>query len=98
MGRQAALKLGERADAHIILAARSLEPCEVAVQDIRAAGGSAEAMSFDGTDPASVSALIGAIEANHGRLDGAFNNLGDTLGDSLMHETPVATLARYAGR
>lgn len=87
MGRQTALTLGE-SGAHVILAARSLEPCEEAAEAIKSSGGSAQAMQFDGTDPASVKALIAAIDDVHGRLDGAFNNLGDTLGDGPLHETP----------
>ncbi|WP_394728598.1 SDR family NAD(P)-dependent oxidoreductase [Altererythrobacter sp. GH1-8] len=87
MGRKTALKLGE-GEGHVILAARGLEACEEAAAQIRAGGGSAEAMQFDGTDAASCHALIAAIEEKHGRLDGAFNNIGNTLGDSPLHETP----------
>lgn len=87
MGRKAALKLGE-GEGHVILAARSMDACEEAAAQIRACGGSAEAMQFDGTDAASCHALIAAIKDRHGRLDGAFNNIGNTLGDSPLHETP----------
>ncbi|NVE93505.1 SDR family NAD(P)-dependent oxidoreductase [Altererythrobacter lutimaris] len=87
MGRKAALKLGE-GEGHVVLAARREEACEEAAAQIRAGGGSAEALQFDGTDAESCHALIAAIEDKHGRLDGAFNNLGDTLGDSPLHETP----------
>ena len=73
----------------MICAARRLEACEVLADDIRSAGGSAEALQFDGTDAASVKAMIGAIDAAHGRLDGAFNNLGDTLGSGPLHDTAL---------
>lgn len=96
MGRKTALKLGE-GEGHVILAARGVEACEEAAAQIRAGGGSAEAMQFDGTDAASCHDLIEAIAEKHGRLDGAFNNIGNTLGDSPLHETPPerwdATLA-----
>lgn len=96
MGRETALRLG-RGKGHVVVAARRAEPLEALAEEIRAAGGSAEAAVFDGTDPASVAALVDRIAADHGRLDGAFNNLGDTLGDSPLHDTPAerweATLA-----
>lgn len=96
MGRATARKLGENG-VHVICAARSLDACAALASDIITAGGSAEAMQFDGTNPASIETMIGAIDAAHGKLDGAFNNLGDTLGSSPLHETPAerwdATLA-----
>jgi NAD(P)-dependent dehydrogenase (short-subunit alcohol dehydrogenase family) len=33
--------------------------------------------------------LIATITERHGRLDGAFNNLGHTLGDGPLHEIPL---------
>lgn len=88
MGREAARRIGA-GKGHVVLAARSVEPCEEAAEAIRASGGSASAMTFDGTDPASCRELIERIEREHGRLDGAFNNLGDTLGDGPLHEMPL---------
>ncbi len=91
MGRQAAFKLGQ-GEGHVVLAARRLEPLEEAAKAIRKGGGSASAMTFDGSDAASCRKLIDQIAAEHGRLDGAFNNLGDTLGDGPLHEM---TLERW---
>jgi len=88
MGRETALKLG-KGQAHVILAARRIGPLEETAEQIRQAGGSAEAMTFDGNDVQSVEALINRIETNHGQLDGAFNNIGHTFGDSPLHETPL---------
>ena len=85
---QAALKLGQ-GEGHVVLAARRLEPLEEAAEAIRSSGGSASAITFDGSDAASCQELVDQIEADHGRLDGAFNNLGDTLGDGPLHETPL---------
>jgi NAD(P)-dependent dehydrogenase (short-subunit alcohol dehydrogenase family) len=84
MGRAAALRLGQR-EGHVVLAARSLASLEQAAEAIREQGGSASAMVFDGTDAASCYDLVARIERAHGRLDGAFNNLGDTLGDGPLH-------------
>ena len=87
MGRKTALKLGE-GQGHVVLAARREDVCEEAAAQIRSRGGSAEALHFDGTDPASCAALIEQITAKHGRLDAAFNNIGNTMGDGPLHETP----------
>jgi NAD(P)-dependent dehydrogenase (short-subunit alcohol dehydrogenase family) len=96
IGRQAALKLAA-AGSHVIVAARRAEELDHLAREIAATGGSGQAMAFDGMDPASVAALIARIGEEHGRLDGAFNNLGDTLGNAPLHETPPerwdATLA-----
>jgi len=88
MGRQAAIRLGE-GSGHVVLAARRIDRCEEAAEAIRAGAGSASAIAFDGTDPASCQSLIDQIERDHGRLDGAFNNLGDTLGDGPLHDMPL---------
>jgi len=88
MGRATARHLG-KGSGHIILAARRQDLCEEAAEQIRAEGGSAEAMAFDGTDAASVAALIAQIDQKHGRLDGAFNNIGNTMGDGPLHEMPL---------
>lgn len=88
MGRATARQLG-KSDGHVIVAARREDACEELAGEIRAAGGSAEAIAFDGTDAESVEQLIATIAERHGRLDGAFNNLGHTLGDSPLHETPL---------
>lgn len=89
MGRETARRLGAGGrGGHVVLAARSAGPLEEAAEAIRAAGGSASAVAFDGTDAASCAELIERIERDHGRLDGAFNNLGDTLGDGPLHEIP----------
>jgi len=70
MHKQAALQLSQ-SDGHVILAARRPEACQEASDSIAVAGGSAEAMCFDGTDPASVTPLVKAINEAHIRLDGA---------------------------
>lgn len=66
-----------------------MDACEEAAEQICEVGGSAEAMAFDGTDAASVAELIAQINATHGRLDGAFNNIGNTMGDGPLHDMPL---------
>lgn len=88
MGRKTAIEAGAQG-ATVILAARRVDACEAAAQIIRAAGGTAEALSMDGTDRASIEQAFKTIDDKFGRLDCAFNNLGSTFGDSPLHETPV---------
>lgn len=87
MGRVTALHAGANG-AHVICAARRLDQCEEAVETIRRGGGQASALPFDGTDSQSVIALLDQVKIQQGRLDGLFNNLGDTLGASPIEETP----------
>jgi len=88
MGRQTAIEAGAQG-ATVLLAARRLEACEAAAQDIRDNGGSAEALHIDGTNRQSIAEVFQVIEQKYGRLDCAFNNLGSAFGDSPLHETPV---------
>lgn len=88
MGRKTAIEAGKQG-AHVILAARRVDDCEAAAQIIRDASGSAEGLFMDGTDRASVEQAFKVIDEKYGRLDCAFNNLGNALGDSPVHETPV---------
>jgi len=88
MGRSTAEGLA-RHGAEVVIAARRLELCEAAALGIRDAGGRASAAMVDVTDAASVAALFDGLERQFGRLDGAFNNVGRTLGSSPTHETPL---------
>jgi NAD(P)-dependent dehydrogenase (short-subunit alcohol dehydrogenase family) len=47
---------------------------EAVIDEIRAAGGSAEAVSCDHTEPAQVEELIRRVAGDHGRLDILVNN------------------------
>jgi NAD(P)-dependent dehydrogenase (short-subunit alcohol dehydrogenase family) len=60
--------------AAVVLAARGTDALDRIVQQIRAAGGVADAVRLDLADPASVRAAVHHVEERHGRLDGAFNN------------------------
>lgn len=91
MGRATAEALA-RHGAHVVVAARRAALCEEVVAGIRAGGGDATALPADVADEASAAALFEAIEARFGRLDGAFNNVGRTLGSSPLQDTPSSRL------
>ncbi len=88
MGRQTAIEAAIQG-ATVIVAARRLEACEDVAATVNSNGGQAMALHLDGTDPASVDAVVKAIDTRFGRLDCVFNNLGATLGNSPFHETPL---------
>jgi NAD(P)-dependent dehydrogenase (short-subunit alcohol dehydrogenase family) len=60
--------------AHVICASRKVEACEQVVQDIRKAGGSAEAMPCHIGDLTAIDSVFKQIEAKHGKLDILVNN------------------------
>lgn len=60
----------------VAIADINLEAAQAAVREIAAAGGQAHAFHVDVGDEASVTALIGAIWSDLGRLDHAINNAG----------------------
>ena len=62
--------------AHIIVADMQAEAAAVTAADVHTAGGSAEVCELDVTDHGAVAAAVQDIVAEHGRLDGAFNNAG----------------------
>lgn len=64
------------AGAHVVVAARSAERAGAVAAGIGAAGGKAEAIALDVTDPVSVQAAFKTIGALHGRLDVLVNNAG----------------------
>lgn len=91
MGRATALALAHEG-ATVVVGARRAELCAQAVADIEAAGGKAHATPLDATDETSVAEFFADLERRFGRLDGAFNNVGRTLGSSPTTET---TLERF---
>jgi NAD(P)-dependent dehydrogenase (short-subunit alcohol dehydrogenase family) len=58
----------------VLLGARNTEALEQVVGEIRAGGGTADSISLDLSDSASIRAAVDRVEQVHGRLDGAFNN------------------------
>ncbi len=73
IGKAVALAL-LRADYHVVLAGRRVEPLEEVV--VASGTGSALAVSTDVSQPESVQALFAKIEREFGRLDVLFNNAG----------------------
>jgi len=74
IGKAIAVALASRG-AHVVAVARGTN-ADATVEAIRAAGGSATAVSADVTDPASVEAMLAAALQHNGRLDILVNNAG----------------------
>jgi 3-oxoacyl-[acyl-carrier protein] reductase len=94
IGRAIALALAARG-ADIVAAARG-ENAAAVVEEIRAAGGRAEAASLDVTDAAAVERVMGETLARAGRIDILVNNAGvtrDTLVLRMKREDWDAVLA-----
>lgn len=81
IGRAIALSLAS-GGAHVVAAARG-ENARQTVDDIAAAGGSAEVATLDVTDPASVDTVVSGVLERHKRIDVLVNNAGVTR-DQLM--------------
>jgi 3-oxoacyl-[acyl-carrier protein] reductase len=73
-----------RLGAHVVVAARSLDKLNVVVDEIKAAGGSAEALVIDLANPAQTAEVIEKIAEAHGRLDILVNNAGITKDGLLL--------------
>jgi 3-oxoacyl-[acyl-carrier protein] reductase len=70
--------------ARVVLAARDSAKLEQVVAEIRAGGGTAEALTLDVADRASVEAGVSGIVARHGRIDHLVNNAGVTRDNLLL--------------
>lgn len=82
LGKAVAVALGQNG-AHVVCCARNAEKLAATVQEIEAAGGSAEALSVDVTDRKAAADAITDTHKKHGRLDILVNNAGITR-DKLM--------------
>ena len=71
-----------------VLAARDAGRLGEAVEEIRAAGGQAEALGLDVADRASIEAGFERLLAAHGRLDGLVNNAGITRDTLVLRMKP----------
>jgi 3-oxoacyl-[acyl-carrier protein] reductase len=76
-----------QAGAHVAVAARTQERAREVADAITASGGSAEPLSLDVTDPASVSAAFRTLLESRGRIDIVVNNAGITA-DGLILRMP----------
>src|SRR4051812_14018150 len=75
IGRAIALRFGAEG-AKVALTARSADQIESAAAEIRAAGGTAEAVSADVTDRGVVERMVGRVEERLGPVDVLVNNAG----------------------
>ncbi|MGE3245026.1 MAG: SDR family NAD(P)-dependent oxidoreductase [Beijerinckiaceae bacterium] len=77
IGKATALRLARRSA--ITLADRNLEGADAAAAEIVRAGGKAQAVEVDVTDPAAVASMVVQAEAGLGPVDALFNNAGINL-------------------
>jgi len=70
--------------AHVVLAARDAARLEDSLADVRAGGGSGEALSIDVADRGSVERAVARVVEAHGRLDHLVNNAGITRDNLLL--------------
>ncbi|MBV1704123.1 MAG: SDR family oxidoreductase [Hyphomicrobiales bacterium] len=77
IGRASAQALA-RAGWRVALVGRRREPLDETAAAIRAAGGAADAVPADVTDPAQVDAAFTTVKSLYGRLDFLFNNAGSS--------------------
>ncbi|OIJ65513.1 SDR family NAD(P)-dependent oxidoreductase [Streptomyces mangrovisoli] len=82
----AAARLFAEEGAAVVLAARGTDALRQVVAGIRADGGTADAVTVDLADRASIHAAVDRVAELHGRLDGAFNN-----GAAIQHPGPLDT-------
>ncbi|WP_329459838.1 SDR family oxidoreductase [Streptomyces sp. NBC_01497] len=75
MGRAAAERIAAEG-AKVVLAARGEEAGEALASELRSRGADALFVRTDVTAEADVAALVQQVADRHGRLDGAFNNVG----------------------
>ena len=71
---QAIAELLAQHGAHVIISSRKAESCQMVVDNIINAGGSAEAMACHIGEMAQIEAIFAQVEAKHGRLDILVNN------------------------
>ena len=70
--------------AHVLAAARSADALEKLVEEIRGAGGRADAVALDVSDAGSVEAGVKSAVAVHSRIDVLVNNAGITEDNLLL--------------
>jgi NAD(P)-dependent dehydrogenase (short-subunit alcohol dehydrogenase family) len=76
--------------ARVVFCGRRLAEGRAVEQSIRDAGGVATFVQADVTVEEQVRALVAGIDARHGRLDYAFNNVGTSDGTGTLHEISTA--------
>jgi NAD(P)-dependent dehydrogenase (short-subunit alcohol dehydrogenase family) len=84
IGREVALRLA-RADAEVLLVARTPEKLEETLQEIADAGGRAQAYRCDVSDLADCDKLVAQVLSDHGHVDILINNAGRSIRRSVRH-------------
>lgn len=80
---QAGAAIMAREGAHVAVVDRNIEAAEAIAAEIRAAGGSAEALGLDVTDDQALEGGISAVMARHGRIDILHNHAGAQVAGDL---------------
>lgn len=80
---QAGAAIIAREGAHVAIIDRNVEAAQTVATEIRAAGGSAEALGLDVTDDAALEAGLSALMAAHGRIDILHNHAGAQVAGDL---------------
>lgn len=98
----AAARLFAREGASVVLASRTESELRAVVDEIRAAGGTADYVVADFGNAASIQSAVQAVVDRHGRLDIAFNNAGlatilGTLVDAPENDFDLITSVNYKG-
>src|ERR1700750_496273 len=75
MGRETSLRFAQEG-AHVVAIDIDAEAGATLLDDIKAAGGSAEFLTVDLTDLGQIEETVKHIEATHGRIDVLFNHVG----------------------
>jgi 3-oxoacyl-[acyl-carrier protein] reductase len=82
IGRATALALAGQGA--VVIAAARADNARPVADEIAAAGGTAQAITLDVTDPASVEAALSGVLAQHGRIDILVSNAGITRDQLLL--------------
>lgn len=80
---QAGAAIIAREGAHVAIIDRNVEAAQTVAAEIRASGGSAEALGLDVTDDAALEAGLSALMARHGRIDILHNHAGAQVAGDL---------------
>jgi NAD(P)-dependent dehydrogenase (short-subunit alcohol dehydrogenase family) len=80
--------------AHVIATSRKIEACEKVANDIKAKGGSAEALACHIGEVSAVDAVFDAVIARHGRVDIVINNAATNPYFGPVHETDLSAFQK----
>ncbi|WP_454747258.1 SDR family NAD(P)-dependent oxidoreductase [Ciceribacter selenitireducens] len=80
---QAGAAIIAREGAHVAIIDRNVEAAQTVAEEIRASGGSAEALGLDVTDDTALEAGLSALMARHGRIDILHNHAGAQVAGDL---------------